>query len=332
MNNVVLYVLTVLIWGSTWYAITFQLGPVHPALSISYRCVLASILLLLFLIFIKKDRHLTFTPYQHVFMALQGLSLFSLGYILFYFGSNYLTSGLVAVMFSTITLMNVFNQALFFKIKVKKQVVLGSFIGIVGIALVFWPEISKVRDADSVITGIIYCIVAAYVASLGNILSIKNNRNNVPLLKANIIGMAYGAVFSFLIALGMGVDINFDYSPGYVLSLLYLAIFGSAVAFGSYLTLVRNIGADKAAYAAVLFPLVALLISTVFEGYVWTYSALLGVFFTIIGNVIAMVEYSRLILVLDIVTRRLCTDFVHCVPRALSRNYLKRLYKHVRKR
>ncbi|MGH1377751.1 MAG: DMT family transporter [Alphaproteobacteria bacterium] len=293
MNNIGLYALTVLIWGSTWYAITFQLGTVHPVISVSYRFLLASCVLFAFLrVFKKKPAH-KLSLRRHKFIALQGLFLFNLNYVLFYFGTGFLTSGLVAILFSTMTLMNIFNQALFFKIKIKRQVLLGSIIGLIGILLVFWPEIENMHYGDGVIKGIILCLIASYSASLGNMVSMKNSRDKIPVMESNAYGMLYGAALSFILALIMGAPITFEMTYGYTLSMIYLAIFGSAIAFGCYLTLVKNIGADKAAYSAVLFPLVALIISTIFEGYTWTSLSICGVMFTLLGNIIAMRTPNR---------------------------------------
>jgi len=295
MNNTMLYALTVLIWGSTWYAITFQLGEVHPVLSVAYRFMLASAVLFAFLKLTKKQKFPKFTRAQHITIAMQGFYLFSLNYVLFYFGTAYLTSGLVAIIFSTMTLMNIFNQSMFFGIRVKKQVALGSLVGLSGIIMVFWPEVTAISASDATMKGILLCLVASYCASIGNMVSMKNSRDGVPVLEANTFGMMYGAGFSLALALAIGAPITFEYTYGYTLSMIYLAVFGSAIAFGCYLTLMKNIGADKAAYATVLFPLVALAISTVFEGYVWTSISMIGVALTLCGNVIAMANRERML-------------------------------------
>ena len=106
--------------------------------------------------------------------------------------------------------------------------------------------------------------------------------------------MAYGALFSLAVAVLSGAEFIFPTTPSYTLSLLYLAIIGSSVAFGSYLSLVRNIGADKAAYSAILFPIVALILSSFFEGYMWTPLSIMGMALSVLGNVIAMTNLSRL--------------------------------------
>ncbi len=295
MQNFLLYATTVLVWGSTWFVITFQLGSVDPLLSIGYRFGLAAIIMLGFLKLRGRLNARKFTWRQHGYIALQGALLFSLNYWLFYIGTSYITSGLVAVIFSTMTLMNIINQAMFLKISVKKQVLFGSALGLIGISAVFWPEIKGMSGHESVLTGIGICLIASYLASLGNMAALRNNRDDIPVLESNSFGMAYGALFSFALVFLTGRAFTFDASFDYIWSLAYLAVLGSAVGFGCYLTLMKNIGADKAAYATVLFPIVALGVSTVFEGYIWTIEAVIGMGLVVIGNVIAMTDRRKML-------------------------------------
>ena len=286
MNNFILYSLTVLIWGSTWLAITFQLGVVDPLVSVSYRFALASILLLLYCLVTGK--HMRFGLRDHLFMMFLGASLFGINYWLFYRVTEHLTSGLVAVTFSTVVLMNVFNGRVFLGNPIQPRVILAAAIGLGGITLVFWEELSafSVRNRDSLALGMAF--LATYSASLGNIISVRNQRRGVPVLQANAYGMAYGTVLMCMIAIADGRSFDFDWSPPYLLSLLYLAVFGSIAAFGAYLTLVGRIGAEKAAYASLLFPLVALQLSVWFEGYQWTTQSITGLTLILLGNMIIL--------------------------------------------
>lgn len=286
MNNFILYSLTVLIWGSTWLAITFQLGVVDPLVSVSYRFALAATLLLLYCMAMGK--HMRFGLRDHLFMMLLGASLFGINYWLFYRVTEHLTSGLVAVTFSTVVLMNVFNGRVFLGNSIQPRVILAAAIGLGGITLVFWEELTafSLRNTGSLALGMAF--LATYSASLGNIISVRNQRRGVPVLQANAYGMAYGTVLMCMIALVDGRNFNFDWSPPYLLSLLYLAVFGSIAAFGAYLTLVGRIGAEKAAYASLLFPLVALQLSVWFEGYQWSVQSLVGLFLILLGNLIIL--------------------------------------------
>jgi drug/metabolite transporter (DMT)-like permease len=125
-------------------------------------------------------------------------------------------------------------------------------------------------------------------ASLGNIVSARNQRNDLPVIQTNAYGMAYGAVFMFILAIINGAPLNFDPSFSYVAALLFLALFGSVIAFGAYLTLLGRIGADRAAYVTVLYPVIALSLSTLFEGMTWGLSQLAGVVLVVLGNVIVL--------------------------------------------
>lgn len=291
MQGAVFYLLTVLIWGSTWFAIRFQLGAVDPSVSLVYRFGLAAVLLLLWCV--VRSVPLRFSPKEHLAMAAQGACLFSINYLLFYWCTGLITSGLVAIIFSTVIVMNIVNGAIFLKKPVQGIVLLGAMVGLLGITLVFWHEIAASRAvseqaSQDVLNGLGIGLVATVFASLGNILSARNQARDLPVLQTNAFGMAYGTLIMLVYALVAGVPFVFDTSIEYVGSLLYLSIFGSIIAFGAYLTLVGRIGADRAAYATVLFPLVALVISSIFEDFKWTPLALAGVALVLLGNVMVV--------------------------------------------
>ena len=291
MQGAIYYLLTVLIWGSTWFAIRFQLGAVDESVSLVYRFGLASLLLLIWCVVRRVS--LRFTAAEHVAMAAQGVCLFSTNYLLFYWCTGLITSGLVAIIFSTVIVMNIINGAIFLKRRVQPVVLLGALIGLAGITLVFWDEIASARAESAsasrdVLAGLGIGLVATFMASLGNILSARNQSCGLPVLQTNAYGMAYGSALMAVYALITHAPFTIDVSPPYLASLLYLSVFGSIIAFGAYLTLVGRIGADRAAYATVLFPLVALAISSVFEDFDWTPLALAGVALVLVGNVLVV--------------------------------------------
>ncbi|MBT8334004.1 MAG: DMT family transporter [Deltaproteobacteria bacterium] len=286
MKNKLFYLITVLIWGSTWLGIKLQLGVVEPMVSVVYRFGLAA--LILFIWCWVKRMNMRFGWREHGFMLLQGVLLFGFNYLLFYEAELLVTSGLAAVIFSTILAMNIINGAIFLGSAVDKKVVIGGILGLIGIVLVFRPEISSFSLDNNGMKGIILCIFATLLASLGNITSARNQKNKLPIIQSNAYGMAYGALILFIVSLASGKAFIFDYSFVYMSSLLYLAIFGSIIAFGCYLSLVGSIGADRAAYATLLFPLVALVISTIWENYQWTISSLTGVCLILLGNFIIL--------------------------------------------
>jgi drug/metabolite transporter (DMT)-like permease len=286
MQNALYYIVTCLIWGSTWLVITFQLGVVAAEASIVYRFALAALVLGVY-VFLRR-LPMRYTWRQHGFIALQALFLFSLNYILVYLAEQHLASGLVAIVFSTIIIMNVLLGALFLRNPIRPRVVAGGVLGVIGLAFVFSPQLASVRASGSQELGLGLSFAAVVSASVGNIVSARNQRAGLPVVQTNAFGMAYGALATLVIALLRGVPFTFDPSPAYVLSLAYLAIFGSVIAFGTYLTLVGRMGVDRAAYITVIFPLVALLLSALFEGLSLTPIALAGVALVAGGNVLVL--------------------------------------------
>lgn len=291
MQGSVFYLLTVLIWGSTWYAINLQLGVVDPSVSLVYRFGLAAALLLIWCVI--RGVRMRFSASEHVAMAAQGACLFCTNYLLFYWCTGLITSGLVAIIFSTVIVMNIINGYLFLRKPVQGTVLVGALVGLAGITLVFWHEIEASRahsaeEAHNVMLGLGIGLLATFSASLGNILSSRNQTQGLPVLQTNGYGMAYGTALMTLYSLLTGATFTIDWSLPYIGSLLYLSIFGSIVAFGAYLTLVGRIGADRAAYATVLFPLVALVISSVLEDFQWSALALVGVLLVLVGNVLVV--------------------------------------------
>jgi len=291
MKNELFYLMTVLIWGSTWLGIKLQLGVVEPIVSVVYRFGLAALILLMWC-WVKR-LNMQFGWREHGFMLLQGVLLFGFNYLLFYEAELLVTSGLAAVIFSTILAMNIVNGAIFLGSAIDKRVVIGGILGLFGIVLVFRPEISSFSLDNDGMKGVILCIIATLLASLGNITSARNQKYKLPIIQSNAYGMAYGALVLCVVSLASGKSFIFDYSFVYISSLLYLAIFGSIIAFGCYLTLVGTIGADRAAYATLLFPIVALVISTIWENYHWTMSSLTGVVLILLGNFIILQKKKK---------------------------------------
>jgi len=288
IKNLLLYIVTVFIWGSTWLGIKFQLGQVDPLVSVVYRFCMATVLL--FAWCGLRGLNMRFVLRDHLFIALQGACLFAVNYWLFYLAEVHLTSGIVAVVFSTIVFWNIINGRIFLKTPIRANVVCGSGLGIVGIGLVFWPELSVFSLADAGFKGFLLSVAATLMASFGNILSARNQRHGLPVVQTNAYGMAYGALLMLAVAMAAGKPFDIDPSATYILSLVYLALFGSVVAFGCYLTLVGRIGADRASYATLLFPIIALIISTLFEGYRWSLPAVAGVAVILAGNALSLAK------------------------------------------
>ncbi|MCL4257694.1 MAG: EamA family transporter [Anaerolineales bacterium] len=286
MGNTLLYLIPVFIWGSTWLAIKFQLGVVPPELSVAYRFLLGALILFAYIKW--RGLSLRFSRREHMFMALQGLMLFSLNYVMVYFSEMYVTSGLVAVLFSAVIILNVVFGAIFLGNAVQGRVVAGALVGVVGVALIFWPELQDLQVDSLRALGIALGLFAAVSASLGNIVSARNQRAQLPVIQTNAYGMLYGSLVTLAFAVLRGTQFSFDPSLSYVGSLLYLALFGSVIAFGSYLTLLGRIGADRAAYVNVFVPVIALALSALFEGLELGWFEFMGVALVLLGNAVVV--------------------------------------------
>ncbi|MDJ0699207.1 MAG: EamA family transporter [Woeseiaceae bacterium] len=286
MNNSTLYVLTVLIWGSTFFAIEFQLGEVAPEVSVVYRYSAAACLLFCWSRF--RGLPLRFAARHHASFMLLGLLLFGLNYILTYYSQIYITSALAAIAFSSMLWMNIINSRVFFGVKAGRGVLFGALLGAIGMYLLFAPQISELSFDDSVFFGSCLAILGALTASFGNMVSQSIQKTDIPVVQSNAWGMFYGALFMGAVAFVNGREFTFEWSAAYIGSLAYLTVFGSIVAFGAYLTLLGRIGAHKAGYAMVMFPVVALLLSTLFEGLQITMTTVAGTLLVLAGNVFVL--------------------------------------------
>ena len=286
MNNLGLYLTAVLIWGSTWLAITFQLGRVPAEVSVAYRFALASALLFAWC-GVKRLR-LAYGWREHRWFALQGALLFGINYVLVYLAEAEISSGLVALIFSMIVFMNIGFTRLFFATRIRGSTIAGALLGVAGVVLVLLPELRHGAGRGSVLWGAGFAAVSTVSASLGNIVSARNQRAGLPILQVNAYGMLYGAIFVAVYAAAVGRPFVFEATGAYVGSLAYLALFGSVVAFGTYLTLVGRIGAERAGYVGAAIPIVAVGLSTIFEGLRWHAATFTGVALCVAGNVLVL--------------------------------------------
>jgi drug/metabolite transporter (DMT)-like permease len=283
MNTLGLYLTSVLIWGSTWLAITYQFGPVRPAVSVAYRFALSGLMLLAWCRL--RGLRLRFSVAEHGWMLLQGILLFGINYVCVYLAETEVASGLVAVAFSLVVFLNIAGTRIFFGTPVKPATLLGAIAGVSGIGLVFLPEMSRGAGNGNPAAGLALSLAGAVSASLGNLVAARNHRYGFPVVQMNTWGMLYGALLVAGYALIAGQPFTFDWSARYLLSLGYLSVFGSIIAFGAFLTLLGRIGADRAGYVTVAIPVVALLLSGLFEGLRWHGSLIVGMTLCLAGNV-----------------------------------------------
>jgi drug/metabolite transporter (DMT)-like permease len=290
--NLALYLLTVLIWGTTWIALKLQLGPVPIPWSIAYRFALAAAVMFAWLAWsgrIERPRGRAMR-----LIAAQGLCLFCLNFICFLHASRYIPSGLVAVLFSTATVWNALNARVFLKRPLAGHVLAGGALGLMGLMALFWPEWSRQAGSPDMLLGLALGLAGTLCFSAGNMLSSTlQGLGHTPRV-TNAWGMLIGATALSAGCLITGVPLAFDTSTSYVGALLYLAIPGSVIGFTAYLTLVGRLGPERAAYCTVLFPVVALNVSAWVEGYEWTLPAFVGLGLVMAGNVLVFRPPRRL--------------------------------------
>jgi drug/metabolite transporter (DMT)-like permease len=282
MSNAFLYIVTVLIWGSTWLAIEYQLGVVEPEVSIVYRYLMASITLFIWCKI--RGLSLAFKAKDHIYFVFLGLLLFCLNYIFAYRAQIHITSALAAIAFSTMLWINIVLSRLIFGTRATGRVLIGAALGIIGIVVLFAPQVGAISLSDGVFFGSLLALAGALTASCGNMVSQAAQKRSLPVMETNTWSMFYGALLTGIIALACGHEFNFDATFTYIVSLAYLAIFGSVVAFGAYLTLLGRIGAHKAGYATVMFPVVALVLSLAFEGLQLDLTIIVGATLVLLGN------------------------------------------------
>lgn len=286
MHTALLYLTTVLIWGTSWVAIKYQLGSVDPLVSIAHRMLLATILCVILTILTQGLARISARDHLRIFF--QGLCLFSGNYVFIYAATADLSTGLVAVVFSTMVVLNALGGALFMGMPLRAPVLLGGALGLLGMAGLFLPELGSLSVGDPRLQGLVTCFLGTICASAGNMLAAVSIRRGLPVLTCNSWGMFYGCVVLYVAAFLLDVPITVDPSREYLLSLVYLAFFATVLAFWAYVSLIGRIGADRAAYTTLVFPVVALLISTVLEGFLWTAWAAVGLILVLAGNWLAM--------------------------------------------
>jgi drug/metabolite transporter (DMT)-like permease len=286
--NAILYFIVLLAWGSSWFAISFQLGDVAPQVSIAWRFLLASFML--FIWCYARGLKLSFSWRAHSSWLLLGFFLFCVNYICAYFGTFYLASGLVCLIFSTLTLFTVFNGFIFFKKPIRLPILFGAIVGILGLSIIFSNEISNTDWSleSGIVKGFLWMLLATFFASIGMLLSGQMQARKMPLVQSNAFSMLYGSLIIVTYVSVSDISFSFSTSYSYVISLIYLSLVASVIGFGVYLKLVGNIGADKASYVNIFTPTIALFLSTLFENYQWSWTGLVGVALIIIGNIIVL--------------------------------------------
>ena len=282
-----LYAAVVFAWSFSWWPLKIQAASfVADQVSLTWRFLACGILMLLWCLLTKQA--MRFSIPNHLRFALLGVLLFSTNFLLFYLGSDNLPSGLLSVMFSLASVVNSVLVFLLFREKPSPRIVFGGFLGFAGLGVLFWPEISAQDYSWAVVGSVALCACGTLSFCCGNIVSASNKKKDLPLVPMTTYGMFYGAIWCAILAAVNGKTFTFDTSFEYVASLSFLVVVSSLIAFASYLTLLGRIGPARAGYATVMFPVLALLISTVVEDYRWTLVGFVGLAMVLAGNVVVL--------------------------------------------
>ena len=294
MHNALLYILTAIIWGSTWIAIEFQLGEVPVMVSLVYRFGISALLMWGYCLY--KKLPLRYTKKDHLFIFLMALFNFSMNYVLIYYSQYHLTSAMTSIIFSTMLLMNIINTRLFFGNKISHRVYIGALFGILGIVILFWHELSATTSSDdsNIIFGFSLAIGSSLAASFGNMASVRNSSKSINIFSANAWGMLYGTLILVTLVFITGAEFTISTELSYLVSLGFLSVFGTVIAFATFYILLNNMGPEKASYVIVLIPIVAVLISTVFEDFTWTSNTFIGFISVLTGNAILLTPLEKL--------------------------------------
>lgn len=281
------FAIVTLIWGSTWLVIKDQLASVPPSWSVAYRFAIGGVAMLIWAA-MRKER-LTLDGRGLGFAAALGFAQFVLNFNFVYRAEQHITSGVVAVVFALLLVPNAILARIFLGQRMGQQLLVGSAVAIAGVALLFLHEarLSPAGTSETLI-GIGLSLTAVLCASTANVMQATETSKAYPMSTiigwAMLTGAGCNAIFSLATVGAPVFDTRLSYSAG----LLYLGVFGSAFAFSLYFRLIQTIGPAKAAYTSVLIPVIAMLLSTLFEGYVWSWLAAAGAVLVMAGLVIAL--------------------------------------------
>lgn len=255
-----------LIWASTWHVILYQLEAGVPVLnSVAWRFALAALLLAALARWQKQD--LTLPLSAHGLMLATGIVQYSGNYYSVYEAERHIPTGLVAVLFCLMVFGNALSGRLFFGQSVTRRFLFCAAGGVIGVVMIFWPEIAATGARPTAAYGLGLGLLAVLAACVGNVLTLTLTRRGLALVPVLAWSMGYGAAFLVALSLGSGAGLHFDWSVDYVASLLYLTLFGSVAAFVLYFKLAQRQGPARAALTGVVIPVIALAISAALEGW-----------------------------------------------------------------
>ncbi len=286
LKNWHLFAICVLIWGTTWHAILYQLGTLAPEVGVALRFALAGAVVLA--LCVARQERLRFTLSDHALLALQGGFMYGVAYICVYRAEQHVFSGLVAVGYSASPLITGLGARALFGVRVTRRFVFGGLLGLVGVALIFWPEFSKTTGSRETLLGALFTVGAVLFSAVGSLTASRNRTHGLPFWPALGFGMLYGAAVCASVALVQGQPFAPPAVASWWLSLLYLALAGSVLTFACYLTLQERIGPGPTGAIGVATPLCALVVSMVFEGFHPGALTIAGAALAVSGNVLML--------------------------------------------
>jgi drug/metabolite transporter (DMT)-like permease len=286
MVNLFLYAVSVLFLGSSWLAVRWQVGLVPEEQSVGYRFACAAAIM--FVWAALRGDSLRFSWRQHLWLALMGATMFCFNFFQVYNATGYTTTGLIALVFSTTSAFVAILGTLFLGQRVSGRLWIGIALGIAGVACIFWPEIEHFSLEDEHTLGLLLAVGGTMTFAVGTTVSGRNQLAGFARLPMTAWAMAYGSFFLLTIATIRGAEFTIDLRTPYLLSFGYLTVFCTVVAFAAFLTLVTRIGPARTAYSTVMWPVVALFLSTLFEDYNWSVPAIAGVALVLAGNLLVL--------------------------------------------
>jgi drug/metabolite transporter (DMT)-like permease len=260
-----LFAICVVIWGTTWHAITYQLFDFSAEVGVALRFALAGAAVLALCRW--RGVPLAFSLADHRALALQGVFLYGVSYVCVYHAERFVPSGLVAVGYSASPLLSSIGAALVFGAALSRRFVVGGMLSLCGVAVIFWTEITRASGGERAALGALLTIASVLLSAVGSLVASRNRQRGVPLLPAMGFGMLYGAIAAAVLALAFGRSVVLPTAPSWWLSLAYLAFAGSVLTFACFLTLQDRVGVGAAGTVGVMTPLLALLVSIAFEGF-----------------------------------------------------------------
>lgn len=275
-----------LAWGTTWYAITHQLGVVDPVVSVAYRFALAAALLFGWCALRRET--VVLTGRQHLAAFGVGLFTFAVDYPLVYWAEERVTSAVVAVVFAALAFVNLVTFRIAFGQRASALAWAAAALGVVGVALLSWEEILTAHLSERALVGIGLTLAGVLAAAVGNVFARRGELAGAGVAGSTGWAMAYGAMLLSLFALATGRHWTFEFTLPYVVSLFHLAVVGSVIAFIVYYGLARRRGYATASYVSALTPPLAMLVSALLEGKSWGGFALAGVALVLAGQALLL--------------------------------------------